>query len=84
MVMVQANILETKNNLSDFLRMLERGEQDCIVIARAGKPFAKITLLEEREPATRIGAAEGMFEYDEAFDDPALNNEVARLFGVNG
>ena len=53
--MLQANVLETKNSLSEFLRFLESGKEDCIVIARHNKPVAKITLYDA--PPPRIASA---------------------------
>lgn len=79
--MLQANVLETKNSLSEFLRFLESGKEDCIVIARHNKPVAKITLYEAPATTNRIGAAKKTPLYADEWDSPALNNTVAALFG---
>lgn len=79
--MLQANVLETKNSLSEFLRFLESGKEDCIVIARHNKPVAKITLYEAPATTNRIGAARGAGLYADGWDSAAMNNAVAALFG---
>ena len=80
--MVQANILEAKTGLSALLRLLETGEEDRIVIARRNKPIAQITLCEQTDPAKRIGVAKGKKLYEEGWDDPSFNEEIAALFQV--
>lgn len=78
--MLQANVLETKNSLSEFLRFLESGKEDCIVIARHNKPVAKITLYDAPTTSYRIGAAKGTSLYADGWDSPALNSAIASLF----
>lgn len=80
--MLQANVLETKNGLSGFLRLLEGGQEDCIVIARHNKPVAKIVLYEDAGETKRIGAAKAQPLYAEGWDSRELDDEVAELFGV--
>ena len=75
------NMLEAKSSLSRLVHELETGAVDQIVIARNGRPAARLVPLEE-PPATdrrrRIGVARGRFEV------PALpagsDDEVADLF----
>ena len=78
--MLQANVLETKNSLSEFLRFLESGKEDCIVIARHNKPVAKITLYDAPAASNRIGIAKAADLYADGWDSPALNSVVASLF----
>lgn len=78
--MIQANVLETKNNLSGFVRMLETGQEDCIVIARRNKPVARLVRYEDAAAPRRIGAAEGKVLCTDGWDSPNLNAEVAALF----
>lgn len=80
--MLKANVLETKNGLSGFLRLLESGQEDCVVIARHNTPVAKLVPFREAEASQRIGAAKGEELYAEGWDAPTLNDEVAALFGV--
>ena len=79
--MLQANVLEAKNGLSGFVRMLESGQEDCIVIARHGKPVARLVRYEEPCPSKRIGVARGRALFADGWDSPQVNAEVAALFG---
>lgn len=79
--MLQANVLEAKNGLSGFMRMLEMGQEDCVVIARHGKPVAKLIRYEASSPSKRIGIAKARALYAEGWDSPEINAEVAALFG---
>ncbi|NGM18124.1 type II toxin-antitoxin system Phd/YefM family antitoxin [Xiamenia xianingshaonis] len=80
--MLQANVLEAKNGLSRLLKLLESGQQDCIVIARRNTPVAKLVPFEQGGGEERIGIAKGRLCYSEGWDSPEANAEVAALFGV--
>jgi prevent-host-death family protein len=73
------NILEAKTSLSRLVAAVESGAEKEIVIARNGKPVARLVPVETRKPI-RIGLYDGEFQAPEDFD--ALNDEVAKLFGV--
>lgn len=81
--MLQANVLETKNGLSGFLRLLESGQEDCVIIARHNKPVAKIVPLREAKPTNRIGVARADQLYADGWDSDAANAEVAAMFGIS-
>lgn len=72
------NILEAKTALSRLIAALEEGEQKEIVIARNGRPVARLMPLAGRGSGPRIGLLEGRFKAPKNFD--ARNAEVARLF----
>lgn len=74
------NMLEAKNNLSRLVEAVESGAENEIVIARNGKPAARLVPLGKSGDGRRLlGIAKGEFEFDaEAFD--ALDEEVAALF----
>lgn len=78
--MLQANVLEAKNGLSRFVRMLETGQEDCIVIARRNKPVARLVRYEGEPAPRRIGIAEGKVLCADGWDSPNVNAEVAALF----
>lgn len=80
--MLQANVLETKNGLSGFLRLLESGQEDCVVIARHNKPVAKLVPFDDTKPSKRIGTAKGKALYVDGWDSPDINAEAAALFGA--
>lgn len=80
--MVQANVLEAKNSLSGLLRLLETGQEDCVIIARHNKPIAKIIPYHSDESSKRIGIAKGKTLYAEGWDSNEMDAEIAALFGV--
>ncbi|PZS09331.1 MAG: type II toxin-antitoxin system prevent-host-death family antitoxin [Solirubrobacterales bacterium] len=78
--MTQVNVHEAKTHLSKLLERVESGEE--IVIARAGKPVARLV---KHEPARleprRPGSARGKIVIHDNFDDP-LPDDIARGFGM--
>jgi antitoxin (DNA-binding transcriptional repressor) of toxin-antitoxin stability system len=66
--MHQANIFQAKTELSRLISALENGTDDEIIIARNGKPVAKLLKREEKSTASRIGAAKGKFRMPDDFD----------------
>jgi prevent-host-death family protein len=81
--MTIVNLLEAKSSLSRLVEAVESGAEQEIIIARNGKPAAK--LVSVGAPAgrgQRIGVAKGKFVVPESID---LDNEtVARLFAGAG
>ena len=76
-------MLEAKNGLPGFLRLLETGQEDCIVIARHNKPVAKLVPIERIEEPLHIGAARGKILYREGWDSSEINDEISALFGTD-
>ncbi len=63
---------EAKSRLSELVEAAERGEE--IVIARAGKPVARLApIVEERR---RLGRWRGKVVMSASFDDPLPPEEV--------
>ncbi len=77
---MQVNILEAKTNLSNLIRLIETGKEENIVIARYGKPAAKIVPLDDKTVSQRIGVAKGKLKSPVDLDEH--NDEVASLFGI--
>jgi prevent-host-death family protein len=73
------NVLEAKNQLSRLLERIESGAEAEIVIARHGRPVARLVPLAEQPMERRIGVAKGRFEVPDSIDEH--NEEVAALFG---
>jgi prevent-host-death family protein len=67
---ITVNIFEAKTQLSKFIEMAERGED--VIIARAGKPVARLTALkpEPERRKIRYGALKGKIWIADDFDDP--------------
>jgi len=73
------NMHEAKTSLSKLVEAAEAGEE--IVLARNGRPVARLTALRDTHADRRIGVAQGLFADLEP--DPALDEEVSHLFGTN-
>ena len=73
------NMLEAKTSLSKLVRAIESGEAEEIVIARNGRPAARLVAVAPR-PGLRFGIAKGQFSAPDNIDE--TNDEIARMFGV--
>ena len=78
--MCQMNVLEAKTNFSKIIGMLERKEENEVIVDRAGKPVVKITYIEPVDVSKRIGIAKGKFVVPDDFDEP--DEEIERMFGM--
>jgi prevent-host-death family protein len=76
--MPTVNIHKAKTELSRLVAQVERGEVDEIIIARNGKPAARLAPLRPKPAGQRIGVAKGKFVVPDP--DPALDAEIAALF----
>jgi prevent-host-death family protein len=72
------NVLDAKNQLSRLLEQVESGAESEIVIARHGRPIARLVPLNEQPVERRIGVAKGRFDVPDFIDEH--NDEVAALF----
>ena len=72
---MEVNIHEAKTHLSKLLERVALGEE--VVIAKAGKPVAK--LIAVHQPKTRtFGSAKGEFVVPDDFNEP--DAEIEKLF----
>lgn len=69
------NIHQAKSQLSKLLERVEAGEE--IVIARAGKPVAKLSPADAELSSRQPGALKGKIWISEHFDDP--DEELEKL-----
>ena len=76
--MTTVNMLEAKSNLSRLVEAVESGKQAEIIIARNGKPAARLVPIETRPKGQRIGIAKGEFVVPDDFG--ADDEEIAKLF----
>lgn len=74
--MKTVNIHEAKTHLSRLVEDAARGEP--FVIARAGKPLVKVTMIEGEAPR-RLGFLAGQAEIPEDFDEMGAE-EIRALF----
>lgn len=75
------NMLEAKSTLSRLVEAIESGTEDEIVIARNGKPAARLVAIGKPSTGPRLGVAKGKFVIPENID--GANAEVADLFSGN-
>lgn len=78
--MTTVNMLAAKTQLSRLVEAIESGAEREIIIARNGKPAAKLVPLTPPpvDVSKRIGIAEGRFVVPDDFD--ADNAEIEKLF----
>jgi antitoxin (DNA-binding transcriptional repressor) of toxin-antitoxin stability system len=76
--MSTVNIFQAKSTLSKLIEQIETGKDEDIVIARYGRPVARLTRLAASRPGKRIGVAKGRFKVPDSID--ADNAAVAQLF----
>ncbi len=65
---MQVNMHEAKTRLSELVAAAERGEE--IVIARSGRPAARIVAIESQHAPVRLGVLAGEIELGPDFDAP--------------
>ncbi|MGE5597327.1 MAG: type II toxin-antitoxin system Phd/YefM family antitoxin [Hyphomicrobiales bacterium] len=68
------NTHEAKTHLSRLLACVERGEE--IVIARAGKPIARLVPAERQKHKPVLGTARGLVVLKPGWDDPMSEEEL--------
>lgn len=74
--MTIGNVSEAKAELSALLALVERGEE--VIIARAGKPIARLTLFDRSKQPRKLGVLKGKIWISEDFDE--LEYEVEKVF----
>jgi prevent-host-death family protein len=75
--MKKVNIYEAKTRLSQLVEEAAAGED--IVIARAGRPVARLTRLSSASRKRKLGLLDGRFRIPNDFNRP-LPSEVLRSF----
>ena len=76
--MKTVNVHEAKTHLSRLVAELEAGGED-VIIARAGKPVARLTRLSRTPGRRMLGRDAGLLQVPEDFDAP-LPDAVLRTF----
>jgi prevent-host-death family protein len=71
-------MLEAKTHLSRLVESIETGEQSAVVIARNGRPVARLTSLQPAVQQRRLGVAKGSFRVPASIDDD--NPLILELF----
>jgi prevent-host-death family protein len=74
--MYQINIHQAKTQLSKLVEEAAQGEE--IIIAKAGKPIARLVPLEKTERKPRVpGGMKGQIWMADNFDEPMSEEELA-------
>jgi prevent-host-death family protein len=76
--MATFNIHEAKTHLSKLIERVAGGED--VVIAKAGKPVAKLVPFVEHKEPRKIGSLKGKIWLAPDWDSDETNEEIARLF----
>ena len=72
------NMLEAKTHLSRLVEAVESGAEAEVIIARNGKPAAKLVAIGTRKKPSLLGIAKGQFKVPDNIDTD--NDEIAKLF----
>lgn len=73
------DLLSKNSSLSRLVDMIEKGGEAEIIIARNGRPAAKLVpLTAAPKSKVRLGLAKGLFEAPDDID--ASNDEIEQLF----
>lgn len=75
--MESVNIFEAKTQLSKLVDLAEHGQD--VVIARAGKPVARLTQLHATKRPIRYGVLKGKVQISEDFDAPLPQDVLDRF-----
>ena len=74
---MEVNVHEAKAHLSKLLERVALGEE--VIIAKAGKPVAKLVAIPDKRLRFTLGSAKGEFVVPDDFNDP-LPKEIEDLF----
>ncbi len=74
------NIYDAKTNLSHYARELKKGQR--YILCDRNKPFAEISPLSKSIKIKKrpIGMFDGEVKTGDHFNDPAINNDISKLF----
>jgi prevent-host-death family protein len=70
---------EAKTQLSRLIEEVEAGEE--VIVARAGKPVAKLSPIRGKRRLRRLGLLDGKFKIPADFDAPLPDEVLAAFHG---
>jgi len=73
------NIHDAKTQFSKLIEAVARGDE--IVIARAGKPAARLVPMQDQKPVRKPGALKGKIKIAADFDEPLPDDILAAFEG---
>lgn len=75
--MIKVNIHEAKTHFSQLLNRVGSGED--VVIAKAGKPIARIVPIKKEVRKRNIGSAKGRVIVEDSFFEPLPDNILSEF-----
>jgi prevent-host-death family protein len=75
------NMLEAKSSLSRLVEAVETGAETEIIIARNGRPAARLVAIKPSQTGKRVGVAKGKFIVPDTID--ADEAAITTLFSGN-
>jgi len=78
-VATTVNIFEAKTQLSKLIQLVEQGQE--VVIARAGKPVARLTQFHPAKKPLKFGSLKGKIWIADDFDAPLPDEILADFEG---
>lgn len=79
--MRKVNVYELKTNISKFLEILEKGEEDEIIVCRYGKKVAKLTVYKEKKYKPLFGCGKGILPPCDIENTKDGFEDIPSLFG---
>ena len=73
------NVQEAKTHLSRLLQAVASGAD--VIIAKAGKPMARLSRIQESRPEIRFGVLKGKVKVSDDFDAPLPDNILLEFEG---
>jgi prevent-host-death family protein len=80
--MSTVNMLDAKTQLSRLVERVETGAEPEVIIARNGRPAARLAPIARTDAGQRIGVAKGKFTVPDNID--ADEDAIAALFAGSG
>jgi prevent-host-death family protein len=77
--MKQVNLYEAKTQLSKLVEAAIAGEE--VIIARAGKPVARLSAIEKPAQKRRLGILDGQLVIPEDFNAPLPDEVIESFYG---
>jgi len=81
--MTTVNMLQAKTSLSKLVDAVESGAEAEIIIARNGKPAARLVPLETEMPKRRLGLHEGEYPPMTLEEWNFADADIAKIFSVD-
>ena len=75
---IKANIHDAKTNLSKLIKLAIEGEE--VIIAKAGKPVAKLIPFVEKSTERKLGFLKGKIELRDDIDEPLPEKIIEEFY----